>query len=306
VSNILVTGPSGFIGKALVSRLLDQGHKVFGLYRKSLPVTNDIVILTGDVLEENLGLNGYLLPHFERVYNLAGIVNLGHDRDGMTFRTNVVGTDNVIRFCAKYEIPHLLFCSTAYTQGRNVYESSKALAELLVEKSDIPKKTIFKPSIVLGTPEYPYGGHFSQFVSTIVRVHRRAEKLRRAVEDGLRLPVLRPVFRAKGNPDGRLNLVRVDQVVEKMAKFTDPGTFWLTNPHPPTLKQLTEWISESILVDFKIEPEFKATPIESQLARMVSAFVPYLQGDDFPSDIKDDGVTEEFIKWTINTQLERG
>lgn len=305
--NILVTGASGFIGKVLTKELVKQGYKVFCLYRVKVPEQAGVVNLTGDILADDLGLTANInVPHFERIYHMAGIVNLGHDRDGMTYRTNVVGTDNVIRYCNKYEVPHLLFCSTAYTMGRNVYEQSKALAELLVNESDIPCKTIFKPSIVLGTREYPYCGHFSQFVSTIVRVHRRAEMIRRRTEDILRLPVIRPVFRAPGNSSGYLNMIQVDKVVEKMANFTCPGICWLTNPYPPTLKQLTEWISETILVDFKIEADFKATPIESQLARMVSAFVPYLQGDDFPSDIKTAELTEEFIRWTINTALERG
>jgi hypothetical protein len=140
----------------------------------------------------------------------------------------------------------------------------------------------------------------------IARVHRRAETLRRRVEGGLRLPVLRPVFRAKGNPDGYLNMVRVDKVVAKMAEMIEPGTYWLTNPHPPTLRQLAEWISETILVDFKIEPEFKPSPVEYQLARLVSSFMPYLQGDDFPSDIESDELDADFIQWTINNKLERG
>jgi nucleoside-diphosphate-sugar epimerase len=305
--NILVTGASGFIGQALVDNLASQGNLVYALYR--IPPQEKrmrVIAVKGDVLKEGLGIEADSLPHFDQIFHLAGIVNLGTDKDGMTYRTNVWGTENVLKFCTRHDIPHILFCSTAYTLGRNSYERSKALAEMLVRESDIPLKTIFKPSIVLGTPDYPCGGHFPQFVSMIVRVHRRAERIRRAVEGGLRLPVIRPVFRAKGNPNGYLNMVRIDKVAEKMAEFTDPGTYWLTNPHPPTLGQLAEWISRTILVDFKIEPNFKPTPIESQLARMVSAFTPYLKGDNFSSNINGDELTYDFIRWTINSQLKKG
>jgi nucleoside-diphosphate-sugar epimerase len=301
--NVLVTGASGFIGKVLIDRLLNQGHTVFGLYRNNLPEPREgLVVLTGDILEEHLGQTT-IYSKIDRLYHLAGIVNLGTDRDGMTYKTNVEGTRNVLGFCIKYEIPHILFCSTAYNQGRNVYERSKALAEMIVRESDIPQKTIFKPSIVLGTPEYPYGGHFSQFTSTIIRVHQRAERVRRAVEGTLRLPPLRPALRIKGNPDGYLNLVRVNKVVARMAEITAPGTYWLTNKNPPKLSELAEWSSETMMVDIKIEREFKPSPIEYQLGRLLSAFSPYLQGDDFPSDIADGELDADFIKWTINARL---
>ena len=305
MANCLVTGASGFLGKALVNRLVEQGHLVYSLFRNPNNVLEGTVnhgLIQGDVLKDNLGIV-WDLPHFDRFYHIAGIVNLGPDSNGMIYTTNTLGTRNALGFCAKYDIPHILFCSTAYTSGNNSYERSKAVAEMMVRESDIPVKTIFKPSIVLGTPEYPYGGHFSQFISTILRVHQRAEKIRRKVEGTLRLPPLRPSVRIKGNPEGYLNLVCVDKVADRMAEITDPGTYWLTNPRPPTLRTLAGWCSEVMMVDIKIERDFKPSPIEYQLGRLVGAFTPYLQGDDFPSDITDGELDKEFIKWTVEKSL---
>jgi len=45
--------------------------------------------------------------------------------------------------------------------------------------------------------------------------------------------------------------------------------------------------------------------VESQFNRLVKAFLPYLEGENMPSDIKDCELSEEFLKWTINRQLER-
>ncbi|GAI64913.1 unnamed protein product, partial [marine sediment metagenome] len=182
-------------------------------------------------------------------------------------------------------------------------ERSKALCELEIKESDIPHVTIFKPSVVMGTEKHPYPGHFSQFVSAVIKIHQRAEIIRRKIEGTLRLPVIEPVFRIRGNPQGKLNLVTVDTVAEAMANTDKEGTFWLTNPTPPTLSQLVEWVGEFIMVSMKIEPEFKPTPIEAQFMKMASSFAPYLEGDDFPSDLESCSITREFIHGTIKRTL---
>jgi nucleoside-diphosphate-sugar epimerase len=302
--NVLVTGASGFMGKALADRLLEEGHVVYALSRHPPAVRDGLIPVEGDVTVDNLGVT--YLPKIERVYHLAGIVNLGHDHDGMTYKTNVQGTANVLKFCARYEIPHLLFCSTAYTFCRNPYEQSKAVAELMVRNSDIPLKTIFKPSIVLGTKAYPEYGHFSQFAATFIRIHRRAEIIRRGAEDILRLPVIRPVFRVRGNGGGYLNLVKIYDVVNKMASVDKPGTCWLTNRNPPKLGYLLKLIGEMAMVEAIFVNDFHANLIESQFNRLIRAFLPYLGGDDLPSDIEQCELTEDFLRWTINNQLQRG
>ena len=76
----------------------------------------------------------------------------------------------------------------------------------------------------------------------------------------MRLPILEPVFRLKGDPEGRLNLIAIDDVVKAMSRIKRPGTFWLTNPHPPTLEQIVSWIGEEILVRLEILPYFEYTP----------------------------------------------
>ncbi|HUV56586.1 MAG TPA: SDR family oxidoreductase, partial [Dehalococcoidales bacterium] len=205
------------------------------------------------------------------------------------------------------KIAHLYFCSTAYTWDCNTYGLSKirneeAIARFAQETG--ARTTIFKPSIIMGTEEHPYPGHFSQFVSTVVKIHHRAELIRKNIEGTLRLPAIEPVFRVKGNPDGKLNLVSVAAVVEAMATIKKPGTYWLTNPNPPTLGQLVEWVSEFIMVELRFEGNFKPMPLELMFQLLASAFSPYLQGDDFPSDIKHHPLIDRsFIHDTIRKTL---
>ncbi len=143
---ILVTGASGFLGSALIPRLLKKGHKVYGLSRHPPEPAKNLVPLEGDILKPELGLDG--VPwDIHAVHHLAAIHRLGEDKDGSIWRTNVEGTQNIIDICEKHRIPRLFFCSSAYTDGRNVYERSKAMCERMLEESAVPKVTIFKPSL---------------------------------------------------------------------------------------------------------------------------------------------------------------
>lgn len=297
--NILVTGASGFLSSALIPKLLSKGHKVYGLSRHPPEAKENLIPLVGDITEPNLGIKEPP-EDINTIYHLAAIHRLGEDKDGSIWQTNVVGTENVIKFCCDHNIESLKFVSSAYTQGRNPYEQSKALCETLVKNSGIPKVTVFKPAVVMGSAAHPYPGHFSQFISLVIKVHQRGEIVRRKIEGTLRLPVLEPVFRMKANPEGKLSLVLVDIVADAIAEIEQPGVYWLTHPNPPTIGQLFEWIGDFIMVKIKIEPNFTRTPIEAGFERLSAPFLPYLWGDDFPSDLKDcPPITSEFTQETI-------
>lgn len=305
--NILVTGGSGFLGSTLIDRLLARGERVISVSRHSPELKENLVPLRGDILKPNLGLNEGILQDvsqgkIEAVYHLAAIIRLGKDKDGSIWRTNVEGTRNVIDFCKRHNVPHLFFCSTAYTWGgRNAYERSKKEADFLVIKSGIPHVTIFKPSIILGRTE----NHFSLFISLLAKVHRRAELIRRKIEGSLHLPVIEPVFRVKGNPEGQINLIKVEAVAEAMSRIEDEGFYWLTNPNPPTIKEILAWAGEFIMVRIEVVPDFKPTPLEIAFQRMTKSFMPYLWGDTLSnSDIKEfEPITKEFIHEILKMTL---
>lgn len=304
MSIVLVTGGSGFVAQALIPKLLQKGHKVYGLSRHPPEAKDNLIPLIGDIIEPNLGLER-VPDDISAIHHLAAVHRLGENRADEIWQTNVGGTINVVEFCKKYEIPHLLFTSSAYTQGRNPYERSKAYCEWLVSNSGIPQITVFKPSIIMGTPQHFYPGHVSQFIALLVKVHQRAEVVRRKIEGTLKLPVLEPVFRMKANPGGKLNLISIDGVADAMANTVDTGTFWLTHPNPPTIQEIVDWVSEVIMVRIVITPDFKPTPIEMAFDKMSAAFTPYLWGDDFPSNLKDIlPITKGFIHDTIERTLD--
>jgi len=301
---ILVTGASGFLGSALIPRLLEKGHTIYGLSRHPPEGKENLGPLIGDITEPDLGLED-VPGGIGSIYHLAAIHRLGENKADEIWQTNVGGTINVIEFCKKYEIPHLFFISTSFTQGRNSYERSKAYCEWMVANSGIPRVTIFKPSIIMGTPQHFYPGHFSQFVALVIKVHQRAEMLRRWLEGKARLPVIEPVFRLSANPGGKLNMVPIDVVASAMADIDKPGTYWLTHPEPPTISQLVEWLGQFIMVRVQIEAQFSnPSPPELVFHKMAAAFEPYLWGDNFPSDIKEcPPITKEYIEQIITKTL---
>jgi nucleoside-diphosphate-sugar epimerase len=289
-------GCTGVIGKSLVEKLLKQGHSIWGLSR-SWDKGKEVFQwgyhpVSGDITKDNLGL-GDTDWSFDAVYHLAGIVNLSPvDKDNLIHDTNFNGTLNVVKFCIKYEIPHLYYCSTAYSQSRNPYEISKQAAELMVKHCDIPKVTIYKPSLVLGGYQ-----HFSQFVSLLIFLHRRLEVIRRKFEGTMRLPPIEPVFRIHGNPSGSLNLVTSEAVATAMATIADEGTFWLTNPVPPSLEYLAKIAGEFIMVNLQFKEEFPAMPLEIAFQKIAKPFLPYLQGnDDFDSNMSSFVLNREDIE----------
>lgn len=302
----LVTGGTGFVGHALIPRLLAKGDEVIALTRdiekaKSL-LPKEVRIVEGDVLHPNLGLEE-TSKDIQAVYHLVAIHRLDESKSADIWETNVLGTEHVLRFCEEHDVLHIYFTSTAYTFARNSYEKSKMLCESMVLNSKVPRKTIFKPSVIMPSEGIAYLGHFLQVVLLMVKLHKRAELIRRYVEGKLRLPILRPVFRVPGNPDGTLNLVKLDDVVRAMAEIEDEGVFWLTNPSPPRLLDLTRWVGEYILLDFRLEPMFNPTPIELAFQKVGAAFMPYVWGDNFNSDIEAEPISKQFVHSTIKTAL---
>jgi nucleoside-diphosphate-sugar epimerase len=302
---ILVTGGSGFLGRAVVELLAGQGEEIISVQRhrpdKQVP---GVTYACRDIVNDDLNKDYW--GNIDAVYHIAGTVNLSlQDKKDVIYNINVMGTRNVIQFCEEHKVPHLYYVSTAYTQFRNPYERSKATAEEFVKMAKIPMVTIFKPSIILGSGNSLE--HFPLFAMLMIKFHHRADLIRRKLEGTLRLPIIEPVFRIKGNPDGNLNLIPLDFVAREIAKIKSAGTFWLTNPNPPTTQQIADWLGEAILLNIKVLPHFNAMPIEAGFMRLTKAFLPYLEGDDFHSDLSFHGgplITRDTINEMVARMIE--
>jgi UDP-glucose 4-epimerase len=123
----LVTGGAGFIGSHLSERLLAEGHRVLVLDDLSTGRYQNIAHLDGQPGFE-LRVASVIDPAIvercvtesEAVFHLASAVGvkLVVDQPVKTIETIVGGTDNVLKFCARYRRPVLL-TSTSEVYGKS-------------------------------------------------------------------------------------------------------------------------------------------------------------------------------------------
>jgi dihydroflavonol-4-reductase len=168
MAKILVTGASGFIGFHLVRALLDQGHEISCLARKSskldrlagLPIRR----AEGDVTNpETLSA---ALAGQDAVYHLAGLVKATHV--SQLYQVNRDGVANIARACAEQTTPpQLLVVSSLAAMGPSTphrprqesdpptpvsnYGRSKLAGEQAARRwaNEVPI-TIIRPPVVFG------------------------------------------------------------------------------------------------------------------------------------------------------------
>jgi thioester reductase-like protein len=182
---ILLTGATGFVGMAVLARLLAAGHEVHCLVRAAddadaearlravlrrvqAPPTGRAVAIAGDLTAPRLGLGE---RHDELAARVGTVI---HSAASISFdlplgearAINVEGTKRVLDFAAAVPgLQRVAYVSTAYVAGdrrgtvyedehragrfRNSYERSKHEAEAAVRASCLPW-TIVRPSIVVG------------------------------------------------------------------------------------------------------------------------------------------------------------
>ena len=99
----LVTGAAGFIGSAVVRRLLGRGRAVRALVEPGAPTANldglDVEQVPGNILDQ-AGLER-AMAGCDAVYHLAAIYRLWTPDERLVYDVNVEGTKNVL-YAAKH------------------------------------------------------------------------------------------------------------------------------------------------------------------------------------------------------------
>ena len=137
---ILVTGAAGFIGSALVKKLLAQGYKVVGIdnlndyYDLSLKKARleDITAKSKDSAGEwhffELGIDNEnlirnLFQEFKPliVYNLAAQAGVRYSiKNPKSYvSSNLIGFSNILEMCRKFNVKNLIYASSSSVYGGN-------------------------------------------------------------------------------------------------------------------------------------------------------------------------------------------
>lgn len=268
---LLMTGFPGFLGSALLPRLLARRadvrasclvqprhlalaqRRVDELTRVHPDLGGRIDLVPGDITAPGLGLAADRpdgLADVTEVWHLAAVYDLAVDRE-TAHRVNVAGTAAVLEFCrSRPRLERLQYVSTCYVSGRyegtftedslaegqdfrNHYEATKHEAEVLVREAMAGglPATVYRPGIVVGDSRT---GETQKYDGP----YFFASYLQR-------FPLVAPVPRL-ADPDAvRFSPVPRDFVVDAMdalaALERSVGrTYALTDPDPPTVRQLVD------------------------------------------------------------------
>lgn len=185
--NVLVTGGGGFLGRAIVKRLVEKGCRVTSFSRKSYPELHRLHVnqIKGDI--SNLKAVTTACQGIDLVFHVAALPGVwGKYSD--YYDTNVIGTENIISACRRNNISRLIYTSSPSVvfNGKDMvgvdesvsyadrfsthYPKTKALAEkaVLEAASGNLKVIILRPHLIWG----PGDSHL------VPRILARADRLR--------------------------------------------------------------------------------------------------------------------------------
>jgi len=140
----LITGITGSLGSTVAAQLLLQGWAVEGVSRdeqKQRLMNPDpkLTLHIGDVRDKERMREIMWSQPFDVVFHFAALkcVDTLEAVPSEAWKTNVLGTHNVIQVAKETEVPRLVFTSTdKAVHPVNAYGYSKALAEKMVLASD--------------------------------------------------------------------------------------------------------------------------------------------------------------------------
>jgi thioester reductase-like protein len=271
MSVLLITGFPGFLGSALLPRLLarrtharalavvQSRHLEAARWRlaeieeEHPHVRGRVELFEGDITLPGLGLTAVARDELDavtEVWHLAAVYDLAVSPEAAR-RVNVDGTAAVVDFClSRPRLERLQYVSTCYVSGaydgvfaeddldrrqrfRNHYESTKYDAEMLVRKAmaDGLPATIYRPGIVVGDSAT---GETQKYDGPYFVATFLRRQPRIAV-----IPLVAPP------DDVRFCLVPRDYVVDAMDALSATEvslgkTYALTDPNPPTVRELVD------------------------------------------------------------------
>ena len=273
VSELFFTGFPGFLGSALVERVLARGDgpvaclvqpkycdlakRRAGEIAEAVDAGNDAIQLyEGDITEPGLGLDDSAFDEIRELYHLAAVYDLGVDPD-LAEAVNVRGTENVLDFAEDWGVDRFQYVSTCYVSGRydgvfteddlrvgqtfnNHYEETKFRAEVAVQErmADGLPATVYRPAIVVGDSETgatdKYDGPYNLIQSLMAQPEWFAT-----------------TFSFPGSRDAELNVVPRDFVIDAItflsAREGSVGeVYQLCDPAPLSVPEFVDAVAKAV------------------------------------------------------------
>jgi len=141
--NYLVTGATGFLGRAVIAELMGRGAEIHALVLENDPLErqlpHDIHKVYGDVCDEaSLDRFFSCAGHQTCVIHCAGIVSVASHPGDRIYKVNVGGTNNILRHCEQSGVGKLVYVSSVHA----IPEKPKG--------TEITEDAVFSPELVRG------------------------------------------------------------------------------------------------------------------------------------------------------------
>ncbi|MDX2036747.1 MAG: UDP-glucose 4-epimerase GalE [Isosphaeraceae bacterium] len=140
---LLLTGGAGYIGSACLRRLVREGHDPIAyddLSEGNRPAVPENRLLIGDIGDVDRLTNAMKSRRIDAVLHFAAAASVPDSIKDPDFyyKTNVVGTKNVLDAMRRAEVPRIIFSSTAATFG---FRAEMPLRETAPQTPEVPYGT---------------------------------------------------------------------------------------------------------------------------------------------------------------------
>jgi UDP-glucose 4-epimerase len=113
MSDVLITGGSGFFGGVLKRRLLAEGFRCVNLDLVADPDRHEnLESIQGDLRDKSLVERVFSTHTFAAVFHIAAMLAHGSIDETLLWSSNVDGTRNIAEACRRFGVPALVFTST--------------------------------------------------------------------------------------------------------------------------------------------------------------------------------------------------
>ena len=139
----LVTGATGFLGRAVIEQLLEKNAEIHALVMENDPLARELPqgvnTITGDVCDVSSLERFFSGADRETcVIHCAGIVSVASHPGYEIYRVNVGGTNNILQLCASHGVGKLVYVSSVHA----IPEKPKG--------TEITEDAVFSPELVQG------------------------------------------------------------------------------------------------------------------------------------------------------------